>query len=459
MWFVQRQNLKNGFYYSAVFRRVGGPVRTVTLKEIESSPLPMSLAARLRRWDPRGEWDDDTVRRVVRASDDDAAARVVILRPAHAEKREFERLKDDDPRVRNVLASMQAGLLMSPDLYRLQAPLRLADSVVEMADAVVAFAQPPDGAMESVRQTAEAKPPIHPSGAMTLRRYVDDVWAPLRMQQKETWRRERGWWDRHLLPALGEMRLCDLTRDRWSTTLDGLTKCCGRSKAIAQNAYRTALTRAFELGWIAEVHSFSTIIGSTKRATAEVEPLSMPEVRRFLDAVAVPRDRAFFALQFGQGLRPGEVMGVDWGDFDWTNRTIRIRGTKNSLANGVVALTPLSRGELVQWWTACGQPAHGPAFPSSRPGRRGKLMSTYPRRSFKAAAAASGLNDKRKRALIPYAARHSFATIAAITGVPRAATKRMMRHATTSTILEQAYERASLEQTATAFEGFGAAGE
>lgn len=458
MWVVQRQKVKGGFYYSAVQKVPNGPSRSVTVRAIEGSPETLPLTERLRRWDRDGVWDDETVRRVVLAPDDDSAARVVLqlhLRP----QMRVEVVPDLTDRVASALVILNASEGLARTRDPMLAPLVFGDSPTAVADGLAAMRiqapatrdQPPS----PVSEPAAPPPPTHPSGAMTLRDFVDGVWAQERCKQAATWGRERGWWDRHLLPALGDLRLCDLSTQRWSGALAGLTQCGGRSKAIAQVAYRTALKHAASLGWIEAVHPFPVIVGSTKRTLLPPEPPTMPEVAAFLNAVSSPRDRAMFGLQFGQGLRPAEVLPVRWEDIDWRRARLHVRGTKNALAEGVVALTRLSVSELSPWWEAAGKPAAGLCFPSQRPGKAGAELATYPTRSFRVAADASGLNALRQRALFPYIARHAFATIAAMSGVDRAATRRMMRHSTTSTILESAYEHASLQQTADAFRGYG----
>lgn len=286
---------------------------------------------------------------------------------------------------------------------------------------------------------------------MTLSSYVWDVWEAVRKAQPATWDREQWWWQERILPVLGHVQLRDLDAEKWGDFLRGL-RTGGRSKALAQTAYRCALRQAVVLGWIPEVHRFAKIEGSTKRVRAEVEPLSMEEVDTFLSAAPAPVHRAMFALQIGQGLRPGEVIRVQWEDVDFGRGTLHVNGTKNALARATVPLTPLSLREMRAWWEACGKPTSGPAFPRSR---GGGAFPTYPRSAWRSTAEKSGLNEGRARKLFPYSARHSFATIAATSGIDRAYTKDMMRHSRASTVLDEAYIRVSKQQTAAAFAGFG----
>jgi integrase len=58
----------------------------------------------------------------------------------------------------------------------------------------------------------------------------------------------------------------------------------------------------------------------------EVEVLEPAEVHQFLDAVA-PEYYPLFLTAVCTGMRPGELLGVQWGDLDETSRQIHVRRT------------------------------------------------------------------------------------------------------------------------------------
>lgn len=392
-WTLQRKILPKGSSYTAFFTPPKGQRRCVTVGLIAGAPAPADLTARLRAHDSEGRWPDGYVIDACKAVDE---AELAAFLRAH---RHF-----DGP-------------------------------------------QPVTG--KAIVEPVIA--PLHPNGAMRLRDYVADVWEPVRATQPATWSRETWWWVERILPVLGDERLCNLTTKKWSAFLAKLD-CGGRSKGLAQTAYRCAIRHAAEtLVWIEGPHRFEAITGATKRTLAEPEPLSVDEVATFLDAVHLPVHRALFGLQIGQGMRPSEVIAVRWEHLDWTKGTITVQGTKNVLAKATVPLTPLSRAEMAAWWKACGKPKFGIAFEKLG----GGPFPSYPKQAFKTASKNSGLNDSRERDLFPYLCRHSFATMAAVSGIDRAFTKRMMRHSQKSTVLEDAYERVSVAETASAFAGFG----
>lgn len=289
---------------------------------------------------------------------------------------------------------------------------------------------------------------------MLLERYVGEVWTPVR-RQGGSWVREEWWWDQRILPKLGSVRICDLDQPRWTAFLATLS-VGGRSKSLCQTAYRCALTHAVkELHWIDQVHPFNPIPGATGKSLAEPEPLEVEEVERLLAATRTTMHRALLGTQYGQGLRPGEVPTLDWQDVGWRDNTLRVAGTKNRLAKAIVAMTPMTVAALRPWWEARDRPTGGPVFlaPDGT-----SAMTSYPRGVLRGAAARAGLNADRLRNVFPYLARHTFATLAAAAGIHSAHTRRQMRHSTESTVMERAYELASLKQVGRAFAGFGVAG-
>ena len=60
-----------------------------------------------------------------------------------------------------------------------------------------------------------------------------------------------------------------------------------------------------------------------KPARTEIRVLSPEEVRRFLDAAESDRWHALWVLLVTTGLRPGEALGLKWGD--WDGNKLRVR--------------------------------------------------------------------------------------------------------------------------------------
>ena len=420
MWTVTRQPRSKGLYYSAQW---GGeiPRRGVTLGLMPGDPPTMAITQRLRGLDPSGCGTDAEVRIICRAHDDAAAEFEVMLKFA-------------DGKIPNRLL-LAVGRAIQAEVVRA--------GIASLTQPARASSLPP--------VVGDAQVPALAAGAMlTLAAYVEAVWKPIRSKQVSTWEREKWWWNERILPALGQTLLADLDAQKWTAFL-GTLEVGGNSKRLCQTTYRTALTHASEvLGWITG-HKFRKIVGSTKRSLPEPEPMNQDELDVFLPASPTPTHRAMFAAHFGQGLRPGETIRLDWAGASWSARTLHVPGTKNSLANGTVPMTKLTYQELWAYWNSLGQPAEGPMFLKSD----GTPYAGFPDGAFRSTASRAGLNEHRVRKVFPYSGRHTFATIAATKGIDRAFTKDMMRHSRASTVLDEAYIRVSRKQTADAFSDFG----
>lgn len=297
---------------------------------------------------------------------------------------------------------------------------------------------------EQARQEVQRLLARQDYGNMTLKEFVDHVWTPVRERSHpRTWINERHRWTR-INAVLGHYKLSRLTRARWAAFLTSQDTWGGRTRALAQNAYRQALMYAAEIGAIDEVHDFGKIRGATTRSTPEPEPLTLEEVEAVLAAATTTMHRALYAYAIGQGLRPGEATALHWEDVDWTHGTVLIRGTKTKLARQVVPLMDLARKHLETHWLECGTPDSGPAFMWM-----GRPFKEW-RHSWATACKGAGI----RRRTYPYLCRHTFATLAVAAGVNPAAVRGMMRHSTRSTILEQAYTRLNHVQLRAGMKGF-----
>jgi len=290
-------------------------------------------------------------------------------------------------------------------------------------------------------------------GDMRFEDFVERVYWPVRRARNEkTAKREKWLWDA-IYPQLGAVKLKDLNMHRWTMFLIGKETWSPRSRQIVQNAYRACLKYAVKIGAIEEVHPMETIKGGNRRYTPPGESLSEEEVPLVLAAAHTPMHRAMFATAIGQGTRPGEVGSLRWDDVDWDRSMVRFQGaSKNLQAREWVPMTGLTQRELEGWWLAQGSPKTGFAF--AWKGRPVKCWT----KSWKTALKKSGIDPEGTRRLIPYSVRYTYATLAAVAGVPRAAVRAGMRHSSSSRILETVYERLQDQQVASALEAFPACG-
>lgn len=78
-WTVQKQERSKGPYYSAVYAVPGAPRKCLTLGYLAGTAATPELTARLRRFDPAGHWEKETLARVLSADSEEA----VLVGMAH----------------------------------------------------------------------------------------------------------------------------------------------------------------------------------------------------------------------------------------------------------------------------------------------------------------------------------------------------------------------------------------
>lgn len=307
---------------------------------------------------------------------------------------------------------------------------------------------------------------------LLLADYQPEHYAPWRQAAKPaSWRGEATSWARLLKDrpeGLGDVRLGELDPRvvfRWLRDLRVLPRGGAKPSAstlrvapsgayqrLLRAALQALLTHAYTEGHL-ETHvrlGELRIAGSTRRSTPAVDPLSLDEVLALL-AASTGQHRAMWAVGAGEGLRPSELLRMEWSDVLWSSRTLKVRGTKTDMASAEVPLTPLAFDELEAWWAACSRPTGGLVFagPAGEPYASG----------YKTALANAARRAGIARSVTPYLLRHSFATIAWSCGVDQDVARRVMRHADTS-MLDRIYQRprpADLVARLAAFKGPGAA--
>lgn len=304
-------------------------------------------------------------------------------------------------------------------------------------------------------------------GAMTLTEYFEQVFWPIRVDASSpigvstsTAEAEAGYW-RHkggtkdkprerrgiLDGDLGRVRLRDLDDQVWQRWQDAQVQLSGRAKVLYRNAYSALLTWARRQGHTAYRPEFFRIKGSTKRTRPQVDPLSLDEVLALLAAAGIDEvplraatRRAMWAVACGQGLRPGELVRVEWVDVDWMARVLTVRGTKNEESAAAIPMTPLAHRELRDLWLRLGQPTTGPCFRYHRALDSRDALTAPPIRQYKGSLASDAKQAGIERHVTPYLLRHSFATIAWSLGIAQDVARRVMRH-TNDRMLDEVYCR------------------
>jgi len=129
----------------------------------------------------------------------------------------------------------------------------------------------------------------------------------------------------HIVRALGAVELTKLTPEHIEAMYaEILASGCGPATTTHVRAtLSAALNQAAARGRIARNPVPAAV--SPRLVSARVEPLSVAETRRVLDAATGGRNAARWALALLVGPRQGEVLGLKWEDVDLTAGTLRIR--------------------------------------------------------------------------------------------------------------------------------------
>lgn len=171
---------------------------------------------------------------------------------------------------------------------------------------------------------------VFDAGALTvgdyLKRWLEDVEETVR---RSTWERYGYAIRPHILPALGRLRLKDLTpahlRGFYRDRLDR-----GLSPATVHKLHvvlHKALKAAVADGLIPRNAAAGLKLPKIERK--ETTPLSAEEARRLLETARETGDRleALYVLALNTGMREGELLALKWDDVDLQSALLRVRRT------------------------------------------------------------------------------------------------------------------------------------
>lgn len=132
---------------------------------------------------------------------------------------------------------------------------------------------------------------------------------------------------RHLIPALGSLRLVQLSPRDVQGFLATKQKAGLSARTIQyQHAVlRRALRDAERLGLVQR--NVARLVSPPRVETKEVVPPTAAEVRTFFIAIAGHRDEALFTLAVATGLRQSELLGLTWADIDFDGHKVTVRRT------------------------------------------------------------------------------------------------------------------------------------
>jgi integrase len=254
------------------------------------------------------------------------------------------------------------------------------------------------------------------SGTETLGDYALGTWAATHAATlaPKTRVHYASLYDHHLRPYLAAIALREISPEvigRWQA--DRLAAGSGPvAVRQAMDLLGAILEHAFVAGRIPE-NSVRRVKKARRPRREEVQALS-PATVEAMRATAAARDAALISVLAYAGLRPGEALGLRWGDI--RERTILVQraislgeeaDTKTRQHRTVRLLAPLA-ADFRSWRMAAGRPADDQLV---FPGQEGQAWTqaayqSWRRRAFRRAVLAAGLAHAR-----PYDLRHSFASL------------------------------------------------
>ena len=254
------------------------------------------------------------------------------------------------------------------------------------------------------------------AGTESLGQYVTGAWAATHAVTlaPKTRLHYASLYDHHLRPFLGSVALRDIDAEavgRWQS--ERLTSGAGAvAVRQAMDLLGSILEQAYLSGRIAEnpVRRVKRARLPRREEVKALPPATVEAMRGVLSA----RDATLLSVLAYAGLRPGEALGLRWGDI--RDRTMLIQrsislgeetDTKTRQHRTVRLLTPLA-GDLRSWRMAAGRPHDNELV---FPGKGGipwtqAAYQSWRRRAFRRAVQAAGLERAR-----PYDLRHSFASL------------------------------------------------
>jgi integrase len=159
-----------------------------------------------------------------------------------------------------------------------------------------------------------------------------------------TYQSYKGAIDRHISPRIGTTRLGKLkpiTLQRFYSQLER-EKVGARTRQLVHVTLATALKRAVRLNLI-ETNPVDGV-DAPRVPKAQTTALTFEEMEKLLDALRDHRLLALFITGFTTGMRPGEILGLQWQDINFDEATIAVRRTIEDHAGKSVVGEPKTAG-------------------------------------------------------------------------------------------------------------------
>lgn len=262
--------------------------------------------------------------------------------------------------------------------------------------------------------------------------------------------------DRHVVPHIGGIRLQALTAEHLDRCYRTLEREGGRHgqplapKTVrhAHTTVRTALAAAVKRGYVPR--NVADDANPPRLIRPEMKTWTADEVRQFLDHVAEDRWYPMWLLFFTTGLRRGEVIGLRWQDVDLDRGSLTVRHVLTRVDGKTVSTTPkTTKGRrtialdaatvtALRGWRRrqlADRMAAGPAWQDT-----GLVFTWEDGTLVHPNLPTEWLRQHAAEARLPrirlHDARHTWASLALVAGVPAKVVSERLGHATVSITLD-----------------------
>jgi integrase len=152
----------------------------------------------------------------------------------------------------------------------------------------------------------------------------------------------RSYLDKHIIPELGDVALCDLTPQAVQAFLNGRSKAglSPRTVQYIRAILRAALAQAMRWGYVER--NVAALASPPRMVRQPVTPLDAAQAQRLIDHTREDRLGTLFAVAVYTGLRQGELLGLRWPDLDLDAGTLAVRQAVQKIDGAWQFLEPKS---------------------------------------------------------------------------------------------------------------------
>ena len=252
----------------------------------------------------------------------------------------------------------------------------------------------------------------------------------------------------YILPRWGRTRMMDIKAvevEEWLATLGG--KKSGRpladpSRQKIRNVFSCLFTHAQRHEFVPQGHNPIKLVRQSGKRSRTPDILSAGEVRALWEGSQM-RERAMISIEFGNGLRISEAVGLKWSDIDFDNGTASVtrsvvKGhegkTKTEVSRKLVPLHACQLEDLKAWRAVAPYPDDSDwVFASHlKKGRRPYWPDMIRKRHLLPLAEKLGI----KKRIGWHSFRRSYASLLKANGEDMKVVQELLRHSNISTTMD-----------------------